>query len=262
MGRADGKQRRLSYVEIDGVLDVESQTGLLDWLASLGIKARFVSKNEVIGSDLDELRNQVVIQSAEIETILDNVDEIQEELEAAIDRGDDLEDEIEEMMLPSSRRPPVHFKLPEEREGLTHKFNIGGRTEAEGYVTVGTYPESTDVGEIFVTMNPFNKGKTDGPKPTVEDLEERLSDLYAFQKGILDQLALAVSVGLQRGIPLEVYVNKFIHTKFPPDGFTQNRDIPRASSVIDYIFRWIGGKFIDADKYMPNRRKGSEGEDV
>lgn len=242
------------YIDIGEGADADA---VLERVKRHAPNARLVERKELLADELDALHATVEAQASEIEVILENVDALQEELEVAIDRGEDLEDEIEEMLLPSSRRPPVHFKLPDERHSLTHKFRVGGRTVAEGYLTVGCYPESTDVGEIFVTMRQFNK--PDGtPSQESTEVEERISELYAFQKGILDQLGLAVSVGLQRGIPLEVYVNKFIHTKFPPDGFTENPEIPRASSVIDYMFRWIGGTFIDPDRYMPMRRRLAE----
>jgi len=113
-------------------------------------------------------------------------------------------------------------KLPAERDSITHKFNIGGH---EGYITVGKY-EDGQPGEIFIKM--AREGST--------------------LSGIMDGFALSVSIGLQYGVPLKVLVDKFIHTRFEPSGFTGNPDIPYAKSVFDYIARWLGMKFI-SDQY-------------
>ena len=62
--------------------------------------------------------------------------------------------------------------------------------------------------------------------------------------GLMDVLGTAISIGLQYGVPLEVFVNKFAHSRFEPAGFTKNPDIPIAKSIADYIFRWMGMEFI------------------
>ena len=62
--------------------------------------------------------------------------------------------------------------------------------------------------------------------------------------GLMDVLGTAISIGLQYGVPLEVFVNKFAHSRFEPAGFTKNPDIPIAKSIADYIFRWLGMEFI------------------
>ncbi len=62
--------------------------------------------------------------------------------------------------------------------------------------------------------------------------------------GLMDVLGTSISIGLQYGVPLEVFVNKFAHSRFEPAGFTKNPDIPIAKSVADYIFRWLGMEFI------------------
>jgi ribonucleoside-diphosphate reductase alpha chain len=63
--------------------------------------------------------------------------------------------------------------------------------------------------------------------------------------GVMDSFATAVSLGLQHGVPLRLFVNKFSHVRFEPHGFTKNPDIPIAKSIVDYIFRWLGIKFLD-----------------
>jgi ribonucleoside-diphosphate reductase alpha chain len=109
-------------------------------------------------------------------------------------------------------------RLQAERAALTHKFSIGGH---EGYLTVGLFEDGTP-GELFCTM--AKEGST--------------------ISGLMDVFATAISLALQYGVPLKVLVEKFAHTRFEPSGFTKNQDIPMASSVCDYIFRWLGKKFL------------------
>lgn len=109
-------------------------------------------------------------------------------------------------------------RLPAERAALTHKFSVGGH---EGYLTVGLFEDGSP-GELFCTM--AKEGST--------------------ISGLMDVFATAISLALQYGVPLKVLVEKFAHTRFEPSGFTKNQDIPMASSVSDYIFRWLGLKFL------------------
>jgi ribonucleoside-diphosphate reductase alpha chain len=113
---------------------------------------------------------------------------------------------------------PVRRKLPDERRSITHKFSIGGH---EGYITVGMYDEGAP-GEIFITM--AKEGST--------------------ISGLMDAFATAVSFNLQYGVPLKFLVDKFAHVRFEPSGWTGNRQIPYAKSIMDYIFRWLGAKFL------------------
>jgi ribonucleoside-diphosphate reductase alpha chain len=124
------------------------------------------------------------------------------------------------------RALPLRRKLPAERQSLTHKFSIGGH---EGYITVGKYDDGTP-GEIFIKMS--KEGST--------------------LSGFMDGFALSVSIGLQYGVPLKALVDKFINTRFEPSGYTGNKEIPYAKSVLDYIGRWLGGRFISADYLTPN----------
>src|SRR5881397_1767975 len=112
----------------------------------------------------------------------------------------------------------VRRKLPDERESITHKFSIGGH---EGYITVGKYEDGAP-GEIFITM--AKEGST--------------------ISGLMDSFATAISFNLQYGVPLKFLVDKFSHVRFEPSGFTGNQQIPYAKSIMDYIFRWLGGKFL------------------
>ncbi len=113
---------------------------------------------------------------------------------------------------------PVRRKLPDERQSITHKFSIGGH---EGYITVGLY-EDGQPGEIFITM--AKEGST--------------------ISGLMDCFATAISFALQYGVPLKFLVDKFSHVRFEPSGWTGNPQIPYAKSIMDYIFRWLGAKFL------------------
>ncbi|MBZ5658853.1 MAG: vitamin B12-dependent ribonucleotide reductase [Acidobacteriia bacterium] len=117
-------------------------------------------------------------------------------------------------------------KLPSERASITHKFSIGGH---EGYITVGMY-ESGEPGEIFIKM--AKEGST--------------------LSGFMDGFALSVSIGLQYGVPLKALVDKFINTRFEPAGYTGHPAIPYAKSVLDYIARWLGGRFISPEYLTHN----------
>jgi ribonucleoside-diphosphate reductase alpha chain len=119
---------------------------------------------------------------------------------------------------PAEIGPPRRERLPDTRRSMTHKFDIQGH---EGYINVGFYDDGRP-GELFITM--AKEGSTVG--------------------GLMDVVGTLVSMGLQYGVPLEVFVNKFAHSRFEPAGFTKNPDIPIAKSVTDYIFRWLGIQFI------------------
>ena len=118
---------------------------------------------------------------------------------------------------------PLRRKLPDERPSITHKFDIAGH---EGYIHVGKYDDGQP-GEIFIRMS--KEGST--------------------ISGLMDSFATAISMALQYGVPLQVLVDKFSHTRFEPSGFTKNPDIPMAKSIMDYIFRWLASKFLDGDAH-------------
>ena len=130
----------------------------------------------------------------------------------------------------SEARKALRRKLPDERNSITHKFSIAGQ---EGYFMVGLYEDGSP-GEIFIKMS--KEGST--------------------ISGLMDSFAVAVSMCLQYGVPLRVLVNKFSHTRFEPSGYTTNRDIPIAKSLMDYIFRWFDLKF------HPNGDNGYAGKTV
>ncbi|HTQ96895.1 MAG TPA: hypothetical protein VMH89_08815, partial [Candidatus Acidoferrum sp.] len=124
-------------------------------------------------------------------------------------------------------------KMPVERSSVTHKFSVGGH---EGYITVGMYADGRP-GEIFIKMS--KEGST--------------------LSGVMDGLALTISLGLQYGVPLKVFVDKLVNTRFEPSGISANPNIRFATSVLDYIARWLGGRFISAEYLKLNGAPPAEG---
>jgi ribonucleoside-diphosphate reductase alpha chain len=116
---------------------------------------------------------------------------------------------------------PLRRKLPDERQAFTHKFSIAGH---EGYLTVGLYEEGKP-GEIFLRM--AKEGST--------------------ISGLMDTIATMTSVSLQYGVPLKALVDKFSHTRFEPSGITNNREIPIAKSLVDYVFRYLGNRYLEIE---------------
>jgi ribonucleoside-diphosphate reductase alpha chain len=113
---------------------------------------------------------------------------------------------------------PLRRRLPETRTAITHKFDVAGH---EGYLTVGLFEDGRP-GELFITM--AKEGSTIG--------------------GLMDCVGTLTSMALQYGVPLEALVKKFAYQRFEPSGFTKNPEIRNASSIIDYVFRWMALQFI------------------
>src|SRR2546427_941346 len=124
---------------------------------------------------------------------------------------------------------PVRHRMPDTRTSLTHRFEIAGH---EGYITVGLYQDGQP-GELFITMS--KEGSTIG--------------------GLMDTVGTLTSIALQYGVPLESLVKKFAYQRFDPSGFTKNPDIRHATSITDYVFRWLACQFIKGYKEAtsPNR---------
>ncbi len=120
---------------------------------------------------------------------------------------------------PAASPQPVRHRLPDTRPSITHKFSVEGH---EGYINVGMY-ENGAPGELFLTM--AKEGST--------------------LSGMMDAFATSISVALQYGMPLRDFVQKFSHMRFEPMGRTENREIPVAQSIVDYIFRWLASQFLD-----------------
>ena len=116
---------------------------------------------------------------------------------------------------------PRRRRLPDDRTEVGRKFRVG---EYEGYIHVGLFDDGTP-GDIFVDI--AKEGTT--------------------LAGLMNSFMIAVSLGLQYGVPLEVYVSKFAHMRFEPSGLTNDPDIRSAKSIVDYVFRWMGKKFLSVD---------------
>jgi ribonucleoside-diphosphate reductase alpha chain len=136
---------------------------------------------------------------------------------------------------------PIRRRLPNDRTAICHKFDIAGH---EGYIHVGFYEDGTP-GEIFIKM--AKEGST--------------------ISGLMDSIATLTSLALQYGVPLEALVSKFSHVRFEPSGFTKNPEIPYAKSLTDYIFRFLGNRFLPAEQHQEaslaeghGQRESSRGE--
>ena len=117
---------------------------------------------------------------------------------------------------------PQRNRLPDDRTEIGRKFRVG---EYEGYIHVGIYDDGSP-GDIFVDI--AKEGTT--------------------LAGLMNAFMISVSLGLQYGVPLEVYVSKFAHMRFEPSGATNDPDIRAAKSIVDYVFRWMGKKFLTVDQ--------------
>ncbi|HEY9472894.1 MAG TPA: vitamin B12-dependent ribonucleotide reductase [Mycobacteriales bacterium] len=121
-----------------------------------------------------------------------------------------------------SEARPVRRRLPKQRPSITTRFGVAG---AEGYMTASSYPDD-GLGEVFLKMS--KQGST--------------------LAGVMDAFSVAISIGLQYGVPLETYVRKFVNMRFDPAGMTDDPDIRIASSVVDYIFRRLALDFLPRDE--------------
>ncbi len=126
--------------------------------------------------------------------------------------------EAEVAALQAEAGKPLRRRLPDTRTAVTHKFDIAGH---EGYLTVGLFDDGTP-GELFITM--AKEGSTIG--------------------GLMDSIGTLTSLAWQYGVPLEALAKKFAHQRFEPSGFTKNPEIRSASSITDYVFRWMALQFV------------------
>jgi ribonucleoside-diphosphate reductase alpha chain len=141
----------------------------------------------------------------------------------------ELEEQVKKLQ--SEAGQPLRRRLSDTRTAITHKFDIAGH---EGYLTVGLF-EGNQPGELFITM--AKEGSTIG--------------------GLMDSIGTLTSLALQYGVPLEALVRKFAHQRFEPSGFTRNPEIRNASSITDYVFRWLAFQFIPGfrEANSPNRNQ-------
>ncbi|TAM79620.1 MAG: hypothetical protein EPN47_17615 [Acidobacteria bacterium] len=118
----------------------------------------------------------------------------------------------------SARHEPFRRRLPDERKAIVHHFSVGGH---EGYLMVGLYDDGQP-GEIFI----------------------RMAKAGSTIAGLMDSFGIAVSLGIQYGVPLSILCAKFSHTRFEPSGWTGVKEIGYAKSIMDYIARWLALKFL------------------
>jgi ribonucleoside-diphosphate reductase alpha chain len=153
---------------------------------------------------------------------------------ARLDRGEletrivELDQEVATLLCRLDQ--PSRHRMPDTRMSLTHRFEIAGH---EGYITVGLY-EDRQPGELFITMS--KEGSTIG--------------------GLMDTVGTLTSIALQYGVPLQSLVKKFAYQRFEPSGFTKNPDIRNATSITDYVFRWLGCQFIPGYKEATSPNRG------
>jgi len=141
-----------------------------------------------------------------------------------LNAGRDVEEDADNLVELDQYRPRRR-KLDDERYAFTHKFSIAGH---EGYLTTGLYSDGQP-GEIFLKM--AKEGST--------------------VSGLMDTIATMASIALQYGVPLKALVDKFSHTRFEPSGFTNNKEIPIAKSVTDYVFRYLGNRYLEVEDTPP-----------
>jgi ribonucleoside-diphosphate reductase alpha chain len=162
------------------------------------------------------------------------IEDVDLALDVTLEREDfqkrilELEEEIE--TLRGKADQPIRHRMTDTRMSLTHKFEIAGH---EGYITVGLY-ENGQPGELFIHM--AKEGSTIG--------------------GLMDTVGTLTSVALQYGVPLESLVKKFAYQRFEPSGFTKNPDIRSATSITDYVYRWLGCQFIKGYKEATSPNRG------
>lgn len=140
----------------------------------------------------------------------------------------------ESKMEPAGPPMSIRYKLPVERHSLTHKFQIAGH---EGYITVGMYEDGSP-GEIFV----------------------RMAKEGSVIAGLMDSFATAISLSLQHGVPLSIVCDKFKGTRFEPSGFTGNKEIPIATSIMDYLFRWLALRFLAGTEAHPASGRATQAQ--
>ncbi len=162
------------------------------------------------------------------ETPIADFDGVLNDNKALTSRIAELEDVVTELRKKADE--PVRRRMAETRVAINHKFEIAGH---KGYLTVGMF-EDGQPGELFIQMN--KEGSTIG--------------------GLMDTVATLTSIALQYGVPLESLVKKFAYQRFEPSGFTRNPDIRNATSITDYIFRWLGCQFIKGYKEATSPNRG------
>ena len=161
---------------------------------------------------------------------------IQESIEDPSARLHELEREADRLRaeLAQAHQKPRRQRLPTTRQSVTHKFTVG---QHEGYMTVGLFDDNRP-GELFLTM--AKEGSTIG--------------------GLMDTIGILTSLALQYGVPIETLARKFEHVSFEPSGWTGDPTMRHASSVIDYIFRWLGTQFSETYRQEKTAIRSAESD--
>ena len=170
-----------------------------------------------------EVQNQTEDETLVVSSGLPSIEDHQRWLAAAVARIAAKDAEIEK--LKAQVGLPVRRHLPNTRRAVTHKFSVGGH---EGYMTVGMFDDGTP-GELFLAM--AKEGSTIG--------------------GLMDTIGTLTSMALQYGVDMEVLSTKFSYQRFEPSGWTANADIKMATSIIDYVFRWMQNYFVKDRNIVP-----------
>jgi ribonucleoside-diphosphate reductase alpha chain len=194
----------------------------------LGLKAIAIYRDGSKRSAPLNTKKNKDMGSAEGASPVGDLDGVLNDKQALEERILSLEQEIAELRTKADQ--PVRRRMPETRVAINHKFEIAGH---KGYLTVGMFEDGLP-GEIFIQMN--KEGSTIG--------------------GLMDGVATLTSIALQYGVPLESLVKKFAYQRFEPSGFTKNPDIRNATSITDYVFRWLGCQFIKGYKEATSPNKG------
>jgi ribonucleoside-diphosphate reductase alpha chain len=206
----------------DATIDDIMNTYVEGW--QLGLKAIAIYRDGSKGSA--PIATDKKTHSSSNSAVAD-VEAVANEAEQLGSKITELESVIKELR--DKAEQPLRKRMADTRVALTHKFDIAGH---EGYITVGMF-EDGQPGELFVQMQ--KEGSTLG--------------------GLMDTVGALTSMALQYGVPLDSMVRKFAHQRFEPSGFTKNPDIRTASSITDYVFRWLGCQFIKGYKEATSPNK-------
>ena len=210
--------KTINLPEAASVEDVE-KVYLEGW--KLGLKALAIYRDNSKKSQPLNTGKKTIVVSDDVSgdvaaSLQQHIEELEGALEVALEQLHEVESTKTVVPTPKRRR------LDQDRNSYTHKFSVGGH---EGYLIIGLYPEG-EPGEIFIKM--AKEGST--------------------VSGFTDAWATSLSIALQYGVPLRDLIGKFAHSRFEPSGFTINRDIPMAKSIVDYVARYLGSRFLTAEE--------------
>lgn len=132
-------------------------------------------------------------------------------------------------------RRKMQLKVGEDADGVVHKFCVGGSVIGTGYLLTYNFSDGS-IGSLTLKMKNDVSGLVESDTMLLD-----YKELFSSYHSVLDLFCRCVSVGLRYGVPLQVYIEEFIHCRFAPQGMTRNSDIPIASSIIDYLMKYLAG---------------------